>query len=81
MGQELSYVVILMTTINGVLYLGLAYWPGSLARIREYIYPKSEFNYYDQIPVNPFKKIPYFSRLNSQHARSIFGRLLQNNFH
>ena len=33
MGQELSYVVILMTTINGVLYLGLAYWPGSLARI------------------------------------------------
>ena len=22
----------------------------------EYIYPKSEFNYYDQIPVNPFKK-------------------------
>ena len=35
---------------------------------REYIYPKSEFNYYDQIPVNPFKKNPYFPRLNSRHA-------------
>jgi hypothetical protein len=47
----------------------------------EYIYPKSKFNYYDQIPVNPFKKKSYFSRLNFGHARSIFGGFFQNNFH